>query len=128
MDICKFKAGDEVTYARLITREDILKFADISHDRGFHHINLESRLLAHGLLIASLPTKLGGDMNYIAQTMEFQFLKPVYEGEMITCIGKIEKIREQERRFKTELSFRCTKETGEIIMTGYSKGFIWKQA
>ncbi len=44
-------------------------------------------LMAHGLLTATLPTKLGGDLNYIARTMEFEFLRPVYAGEELRCVG-----------------------------------------
>jgi hypothetical protein len=31
------------------------------------------RLMAHGLLTATLPTKIAGDMNFIARQMTFEF-------------------------------------------------------
>lgn len=120
------KTGQEYNYSRQITREDILKFADISNDRGQHHVNLESKLLAHGLLIAALPTKLGGDINFIARTMEFHFIKAVYEGETITCTARVEKLLEQGKRYKVEIAFLCINESDEVVMEGTTKGMIWK--
>lgn len=120
------QAGYEFTYSRLITREDILRFADISHDRGRHHVDAGSRLMAHGLLIASLPTKMGGDINFISRDMEFRFPRAVYENELITCTVRVDKWVEQAKRFKAEISFCCTNETGEIVMEGATKGMIWK--
>ena len=121
-----FKLNEEFSYTRLITREDILQFADFSHDQGRHHVSTESRLLAHGLLVATLPTKLGGDINFIASSMEFQFLHPVYEGEIITCTAQFVKLVEQAKRYKGEISFQCKNESGEIVMTGKTKGMVWK--
>jgi len=113
-------------YRRLISRDDILEFARISGDHGIHHTDQSQKLLAHGLLIATLPTKLGGDLNFIAREISFEFLKGVYEGETITCIGKIEKLMEQDTRFKAELLFSCSNENGEIVLKGKTKGMIWK--
>ncbi|MDH4261914.1 MAG: dehydratase [Spirochaetia bacterium] len=118
--------GYETQYTRLITREDIIKFAEISHDRGQHHVDLKKKLLAHGLLVATLPTKLGGDLNFIASAIEFNFIKGVYEGETITCLAKVENLLEQEKRFKTKFSFYCVNESGEMVMEGTTKGMIWK--
>lgn len=120
--------GSEFTYSRHISRQDILDFAKISNDRGKHHVNPDDKLLAHGLLLASLPTKLGGDLNFIAQSMEFQFVKAVYEDETVSCTGKIERLIEQPKRFKAFLSFTCRNEKGEIVMNGNSRGIIWKTA
>jgi hypothetical protein len=40
-------------------------FADVSRDRGIHHVKSDEdgRLLVHGLLTATIPTKLGGDID-----------------------------------------------------------------
>lgn len=126
MNTKKLQPGSEYRYSRRISREDILHFAEISQDRGNHHVNPESRLMAHGLLIATLPTKLGGDLNFIASAFEFAFVKAVYEGETITCIAKMDSLLEQAKRYKATLSFQCINERGDLVMEGTTKGMIWK--
>ncbi len=42
-------------------------------------------LIVHGLLTTTLPTKIGGDLNYIARQMVFEFLWPVFTGDTIRC-------------------------------------------
>ena len=117
--------GNEFHYTRKITRTDIIEFSRISGDQGIHHREGE-KLLAHGLLVATLPTKLGGDINYIASDMHFKFLMPVYEEETITCTARIEKIIEQKSRLKGWFSFECRNEQNEIVLKGSSFGMIWK--
>jgi len=121
----KPEAGDTIDYSRHISREDIIEFARISKDYGVHHVNGE-RLLAHGLLVATLPTKLGGDLNFIATEMVFEFKKGVYENENITCTGHIDKVIEQKKRFKVWFSFVCRNDFNEEVLKGRSHGFIWK--
>ena len=41
--------------------------------------------MVQGLLTATLPTKVGGDWNYIAREMNFEFLRPVFTGDTIRC-------------------------------------------
>ena len=119
------KQGDTFSFSRKFTREDILDFAGISHDHGSHHVS-GKRLIAHGLLVATLPTKLGGDLNFIGSEMHFNFLKPVYEGETVTCTGKAEKITSQSKRIKCLFSFVCHNEKNECVLTGTSSGMIRK--
>ena len=37
--------------------------------------------MAHGLFTATLPTKIGGDLNFIARELTFQFHRPVFAGD-----------------------------------------------
>ncbi|MDH5717897.1 MAG: hypothetical protein OEZ22_09695 [Spirochaetia bacterium] len=121
----KLEKGDKVNFTRHISRQNILDFAQISEDHGDHHVTGE-KLLAHGLLVATLPTKLGGDLNFIASNMYFEFVKGVYENETVTCVGHIDKIIEQSRRYKVWFSFNCYNEKKETVLKGTSSGMIWK--
>jgi len=121
----KPEAGDTINYSRHILREDIIEFAKISNDYGVHHVKGD-RLLAHGLLVATLPTKLGGDLNFIATEMIFEFKKGVYENDYITCTGRIDKVIEQQKRSKVWFSFVCINDFNETVLKGRSHGFIWK--
>ena len=68
--------GDALTWSRTFTEKERLDFADLSGDKGAHHIQRdeEGRLLVHGLLTASIGTKIGGDFNFIAREMTNEFL------------------------------------------------------
>src|ERR687895_1419736 len=82
------KVGDVVSWERTFTPEDVRRFAEYSGDEGEHHSqpDEQGRLMAHGLLTATLPTKIGGDMNLIARELSFQFHRPVFAGDTIECV------------------------------------------
>jgi len=95
---------DSFTVTRTFTEQDMKRFADISKDYNPVHFddrfakvkNFNGRI-CHGLLIASLLTEIGGQIGWLASAMSFQFKKPVYLGDTITCHFTITKIEEQER-------------------------------
>ncbi|MER2141043.1 MAG: enoyl-CoA hydratase, partial [Priestia megaterium] len=59
------KAGDTFTWQRTFQEEEIMQFAEMTGDRGKHHIERDEkgRLMVHGLMTASIGTKIGGDLN-----------------------------------------------------------------
>lgn len=118
--------GATSRWTREITDEDIARFAEASGDRGRHHLERDEkgRLLAHGLLTATLPTKLGGDMNYMARTMNFEFLKAVYGGDELTCVGTVVSAVAQSSRYKVNLSFEVRNKEGELVLRGTTSGQI----
>ena len=63
------KVGDVRVWERTFSEEDVRFFARFSGDEGEHHLepDEQGRLMVHGLLTATLPTKIGGDMNFIAR-------------------------------------------------------------
>ncbi|MCI0477057.1 MAG: hypothetical protein L0Y55_12480, partial [Anaerolineales bacterium] len=79
--------GEKIIYQRTFSVEEIELFARVSGDTGAHHVAPDAlgRVMVHGLLTATLPTKIGGDLNYLARDMHFVFERPVYAGDTITC-------------------------------------------
>src|SRR5437870_7179281 len=75
--------GDVLAYERSFSVDEVRAFAAVSGDRGVHHVDLDARgrLLVHGLLTATIPTKLGGDVDYLAQEMTYRFHRPVFTGD-----------------------------------------------
>ncbi|MFC4359175.1 dehydratase [Halobium salinum] len=120
--------GDVVSYSRTFTEADVRTFTELSNDRGDHHLEPddEGRLLVHGLLTATLPTKVGGEMDFLARTMEFDFRRPVYTGEKITCRVTIDRLEEREDRYVGASLVECENEAGETVMTGSFDGIIRK--
>lgn len=120
------KAGSRHVWSRKITDDEIRRFSELSGDKGSHHIerDAQGRLMAHGLLTATLPTKIGGDLDYMARTMHFEFLRPVYGGDELTCTGIAESVVEQSTRFKIEFLFEIVNQRGELVLKGNTTGQI----
>ncbi|MBP0723972.1 enoyl-CoA hydratase [Bacillus sp. RG28] len=120
------KIGDVLTWERTFTEEDILQFAEISGDKGRHHLekNENGQLMVHGLLTASIGTKIGGDMNYIARTMNNEFLRPVYTGDTIKCEITITDIVKEVGFSRYSLQLAYFNQKGKEVLIGTSQGII----
>lgn len=119
--------GEVRTVERTFTNEEVRQFADLSKDEGYHHLVAEGdgRLMVHGLLTATLPTKIGGDMDYIARSMTFEFPRPVYTGEAITCEVTVEHVAESDGRIELEATYVCTIEDDEVVLRGETDGVVF---
>ncbi|WP_285766713.1 MaoC/PaaZ C-terminal domain-containing protein [Peribacillus sp. SI8-4] len=121
------KAGDIIMFARTFTLRDVELFTAISGDEGIHHISPDEqgRLVVQGLLTATLPTKIGGEHNVLARTMNFEFLRPVFTGDTINCVVKIEEFEKQENdRSAIHASFLCKNQNEKEVLKGNFKGII----
>lgn len=122
------EAGDIIAFERTFTIRDVELFTEVSCDEGVHHItpDEQGRLVIQGLLTATLPTKIGGDANVLARTMNFEFLRPVYTGDTIKCEAKIEEYERQENKNRTLIttSFLCKNQDGKEVLKGNFSGVI----
>lgn len=98
------EVGDRFTVVRCFTEDDIRRFAQISRDYNPAHCDTRYAELrgfkapiAHGLLTASLVTEVGGQIGWLATGMSFEFKRPVYAGDEITCHWLIVDIDERGR-------------------------------
>lgn len=120
------KVGDTVTWERTFTEDDIRLFNKVSGDKGVHHVvpDEQGRLMVHGLLTASVPTKIGGDMNFIAREMKFQFHRPVFAGDTVTCVVTVVQFEPSESYISVKTDFVCRNQKGKEVMSGYAHGVI----
>ncbi|MFC3039767.1 MaoC family dehydratase N-terminal domain-containing protein [Virgibacillus xinjiangensis] len=121
------QAGDVFTFERTFTMEDVELFTKVSGDEGSHHVipDEQGRLVIQGLLTATLPTKIGGDHNVLARSVNFRFLRPVYTGDTITCEVAIEKLEKQNDNRKYLLaSFQCINQREKKVLKGSFDGVI----
>ena len=123
------KVGDIITFERVFTVRDVELFIEISGDEGIHHLtpDEQGRLVVQGLLTATLPTKVGGDHNVLARTMNFEFLRPVFTGDAIICDVKIDKYEKQEsknNRIAITASFLCKNQNEKEVLKGDFSGVI----
>jgi 3-hydroxybutyryl-CoA dehydratase len=120
------RLGDKLSWSRLFTEEDIRLFAKLSGDEGEHHLmpDEQGRLMAHGLLTATLPTKIGGDMNFIARELTFRFHRPVFAGDTIVCEVELVELEPDEQFTRVVSKWVCRNQHAKEVMTGEARGVI----
>lgn len=128
VDLDEIEPGTRRSYERTFTRGDVERFTELSRDAGYHHLVADSdgRVLVHGLLTATLPTKLGGDLDYLARRMVFEFPRPVYTGQPITCVMTVDSLEERADRYELVASIECTGPDGEVVLRGETDGVVMK--
>ena len=124
------KVGDVTSWQRTFSEDDVRLFNKISGDEGVHHVtpDEQGRLMVHGLLTATLPTKVGGDMNFIAREMKFQFHRPVFAGDTINCEVAIVALEPADKYTNVRSEFVCRNQHGKEVMSGYALGVIRQPA
>jgi acyl dehydratase len=120
------KVGDVKSWSRTFTAEDIQLFNQVSGDQGVHHVapDEQGRLMVHGLLTATIPTKLGGDMNFISREMLFQFHRPVFAGDTVRCDVTIVEHQPTEQYISLRVQFVCRNQHDKEVMTGHAVGIV----
>ena len=78
--------------------------------------------IAPGLLQASLFTKLGGDLNYLARDIAFRYVKPVYAGDTLDVSLTVTAVEREKHRLSFE--GQVTNQSGEVVVTCVSTGYL----
>jgi len=120
--------GDRFMITRTFTEADVSRFADITRD--YNPVHFENRFakvkhfkanICHGLLVASMVTEVGGQIGWLATEMNFQFVKPVYFGDTISCELTVTAI--DKKGFATA-STEFRNKDNEIVLIAALKGFL----
>ena len=122
----RLEVGQKGTYTRTFTSQDVRSFAELSGDKGVHHMrpDAKGRIMVQGLLTATLPTKLGGDMNYIAREMFFEFVRRGFVGDTVTSEGVVKKVVGQEDKLEVSMSITCRNQDGKEVLQGRTEGVV----
>ena len=122
----KFEVGQKFVWERTFTTKDIEQFGEISGDRGIHHVrpDRKGRIMVQGLLTATLPTKIGGDLNYIARTLSFEFLRPVFAGDTVRVKAVITHVESERERIQVDIDYVCYNQHGKEVLLGKSTGIV----
>ncbi|WP_095083495.1 MaoC family dehydratase [Pseudomonas sp. Irchel s3h17] len=122
------QTGDSFTLSRCFSEDDIQRFAQISRDYNPVHFDAhfaEARHfrapVSHGLLTASLVTEIGGQIGWLASAMTFNFKRPVYPGDTVTCHWVIVSTDEKGR---ATAAITLTNEDGIIVLEGETRGIL----
>ncbi len=122
----KIEVGQKASYERTFTVKDVELFAELSGDKGEHHMqpDKEGRIMLHGLLTATVPTKLGGDMNYIAREISYEFIRPVFAGDKVRADAVVTKVEQSKGYLKVAMDFVCYNQHGKEVLRGRTSGVI----
>lgn len=124
--IVMYEVGQSAEMTRVITGEDILRFAEVTGDRNPVHISEEfaaktrfGERIAHGILTAGLISAVigmklpGPGCLYLSQTLSF--LAPVRIGDEITARAEIAEVISGKR---LKLKTQCINQRKEVVLEG----------
>ncbi|MSP63186.1 MAG: enoyl-CoA hydratase [Myxococcales bacterium] len=119
-------AGDRFSFERTFTTDDVITFVKLSRDEGRHHLvpDAEGRLMVHGLLTATLPTRVGGSIDFLAREMVFEFLRPVFTGDAIHCEVLIASVVPEPGRTRIVTEMSCVNQHGKEVLRGRGHGVV----
>ncbi|MFB6353615.1 MAG: dehydratase [Halobacteriales archaeon] len=128
VDLEGMEAGTSRSDARTCIRDEVERFADLSRDEGCHHLveDADGTVLFRGLLTATLPTELGGDIDFQVRTTRFAFPRPVFTGQTIRCAHTVEALEERDDRDDLTASFECTTGEGHVHLQGEREDVVVK--
>ncbi len=122
------KVGDRFTVQRCFSDSEIHAFAALSRDYNPVHCDPDYVALkgmrapiAHGLLTASLMTEIGGQIGWLARSMAFDFKRPVYPGETLTCDWLIVDL---DARGRARATIQVTNQDGVTVLEGQTSGVV----
>lgn len=122
------REGDTIATDRTFTVEEVRRYAELSGDDQPRHTepDADGRVMVQGLLTATLPTALGGDLEVLARRMEFEFLEPVYTGEHVTCRATYDEVTERDDRYAFAWDVVCETDDGSAVLEATVDGIVWK--
>jgi 3-hydroxybutyryl-CoA dehydratase len=127
-DVCGVRVGDRAEFSKMVTAEDIQRFAEVSGDTNPLHRDAEyakktrfGQCIAHGMLSAgfisaALGTKLAPHACAVYLSQTLRFLRPVKIGDTVRAIAEVKGL-EIEKRMVT-LETDCYNQDGEPVVKG----------
>ncbi len=123
----RFTIGQSAFCKKTFSKEDIVRFAELSGDTNPVHLDEEyakqtrfGKPIAHGLLTSTILSQLlgvhlpGKGSIYMEQTI--RFTAPVFAGDTITATGTVTAFDEEKNRLT--LLTECHNQHGKLVLTG----------
>ncbi len=121
------KVGDRAVYSRTFTDSEVTLFGGLTADGNPYHYDAEfarasrfGRPIVHGLLVGGMLTHVGGQWAWLASSMAFEFLAPVFVGDTITVEVTVDACDDQGKYTATA---RWVNQDGEHVLRGRLEGF-----
>ena len=122
----RVQPGQTFSYEHTFSMRDVDTFARLSGDRGRHHVepDAQGRVIVHGLLVCSVPTRLGAEIDYVARDSQWLFIRPIYVGRPMSARVKIVTVDVEERWWRITMNIRIRDHEGRVAVRGESSGVI----
>lgn len=122
--------GDTFTATHTYTEDEVRRWTELIGDAGRHHLEPDARgrLMVHGLLVGALPTQIGGEMDYIARQMVFEFKRPVFTGDTVTATLTLTRVEPAEGKVRLAMTVSCVNQDGVEVVSGSSYGIVLEAA
>ncbi len=126
--VMSVKVGDRAEFEKMVTAEDVARFADCTGDMNPLHRDQNyaaktrfGQCIAHGMLSAGfisavLGTKLAPDSCVIYLSQSLRFLRPVKIGETIRAVAEVKGTDPQKRIVTVQTD--CFNQNGEPVVKG----------
>ena len=125
--IDEFEVGMQAEFSHTFTQRETEIMADLIGDHNPFHYNGKfirktrfKKPIVHGLLVGGMISHFGGDLFpgpcCLAETISFEFLKPVFFGETMRAVARITKVDKEQKRL--DFSMSCFNEKGEKVVEG----------
>jgi len=123
------EVGTELVAERTFTAEAVDAFTELSGDRGRHHLQADAqgRRIVHGLLVASLATEIGGRIDYLSRTMEFEFLRPVFVGDTVRCTARVDQVERKPGKTRLWITLRYQNQADEEVLRATTRGVVLEE-
>lgn len=129
----EIQIGQSAQFTKVITKEMVQTFAEISGDMNPIHIDEEyakgtvfKENIAHGILVTGLISKVlgcelpGEGSIYVSQ--QVKFLRPVKIGDEITAT--VEVLEKDDKKKFITLKTYCKNQLGKMVIDGQAVGML----
>ena len=125
----EIKPGDTASVTKIITQEEIEKFAELSGDHNPIHVDIDfakkfgfKDVFAHGMLSMGF---LGRLVTSYAprdrvRKLGTRFTSITWPGDVITLSGKVVRKREENGEKLIDLEVKCTNQNGQDTLQGHA--------
>jgi acyl dehydratase len=126
MSEAPLKAGDRLRTERRVEPAVVAAFADLVDDHAEqHHEGSGGPVVAHGLLVASLPFAVTAPYGFIGTRVELESRTPAFAGSMLTTSVDVRDVaRAAGLGWRVRLAFEVRDPRGRVVLRGTSEGLI----
>jgi 3-hydroxybutyryl-CoA dehydratase len=127
-EVLGVKVGDRAEFEKMVTAEDVARFAAVTGDSNPLHRDPEyaartrfGQCIAHGMLSAgfisaALGTKLAPECCVVYLSQSLRFLRPVKIGETVRAVAEVKGVDPQKRIVTVQTD--CFNQDGEPVVKG----------
>ena len=123
--IDEFEVGQQVQFSKKFTADETHQMGELIGDHNPFHYEGEfikgtkfKKPIAHGMLVGGMICHFGGDIfpgpGYLAEAMDFKFLKPVFFDQTIRAIGSVTKVDKKQKRVTFHME--CFNENDDKVL------------